>query len=167
MDKEAKILILLLLILCENISFSQQLSHQVMVPSAGLAMTGSVNYSQTVGETAIEIISSSGFVFTQGFQQPSIVYSAEHQPEGNGVDVYPNPATDYIKVKFFGDAARKFSVNIININGTIIISKNVNFITGYFHEEPIDVGNMKKGFYFVRIVSSDGLISRTFKIEKM
>jgi len=36
--------------------FSQELSLQVIVPLAGLASEKSISYSQTVGETAIEII---------------------------------------------------------------------------------------------------------------
>ena len=60
-----------------------------------------------MGETAVEIIGSSDFILTQGFQQPGMKISSEIKPEGNGVEVYPNPATDYINIKFFGDDARK------------------------------------------------------------
>ena len=144
------------------------MSHQVLVPAAGLVVTGTVNYSQTIGETAIEIISNSGFVFTQGFQQPGIKISPETAPDGNGVDVYPNPATDFIKVKFFGDVARNFKVDVINITGMIVSSRNNRvLLTKYYYIQQIDVATLKYGFYFVRVASDDGIISRTFKIEKM
>jgi hypothetical protein len=145
--------------------FSQHLSQQVMVTAAGISVSGSVNYSQTVGETAIEIISSSGFVFTQGFQQPGIKISTETAPPGNGVDVYPNPATDYINVKFFGVGARNFKVEIYNLAGTLVSSGSVNFTESYHYIQRIAVNSFIKGFYFVRISSSDKLISRSFKIE--
>ena len=85
-----KVLMLFLLVSWTNV-FSQQLSHQVLVPVAGLASTGSVNYSQTIGETAIVIVSSGDFLFTQGFQQPGIKKLPENPPAGSGVKVYPNP----------------------------------------------------------------------------
>lgn len=166
MIKGTKVLILLLLFSWAN-GFSQQLSHQVLVPAAGIATAEGINYSQTIGETAVEIISNSGFVFTQGFQQPEIKISQENAPDGNGVNVYPNPATDFINVKMFGDVARKFRIEIINITGMIVSSMTMDFITKYYYIQQIDVINLKIGFYLIRVTSDDGIISRTFKIEKM
>jgi Secretion system C-terminal sorting domain len=166
MTKGTKVLMLLLLFSCTNV-FSQQLSQQVLVPAAGQATSGVINYSQTIGETAVEIINSSGFILTQGFQQPGIKISTEIPHEGNGIDVYPNPATDFINVKMFGDVARKFRIEIINITGTIISSLTRDFITNFYYIEQIDVTDLKLGFYFVRVTSDDGIISRVFKIEKM
>lgn len=165
MIKGTKVLILLLFSWVNG--FSQQLSHQVLVPAAGLTTTGALSYSQTVGETATEIISNSGFIFTQGFQQPGVKISPENAPEGNGVDVYPNPATDFIKIKLFGDVPRKFKIDIINIAGTVVSSLTLNFIDKYFLIQPMEVAKLRYGFYFVRVASDDGIISRTFKIEKM
>ena len=96
MVKKTKVLIFLLLV-SREIIFSQQLSHQVLVPLAGNLTSGAYNYSQTVGETAVEIMTSTDYVFTQGFQQPGIKVAKETTPVGNGVRVYPNPVTDYIE----------------------------------------------------------------------
>lgn len=123
-----------------------------------------INY---LGETAIEIIGCSGYEFTQGFQQPGIKISPEDVPEGNGVEVYPNPVTDFISVKLFGDVARKFRIDIINITGNIVSSEVINFIERYFYIQQIEVGKLQRGLYFVRVVSDDKFISRVFKIEKL
>jgi hypothetical protein len=165
MIKGTKVLILLLFSWANG--FSQQLSHQVLVPAAGLTTTGKLSYSQTIGETATEIISNAGFVFTQGFQQPGVKISPEIQPEGDGVDVYPNPATDFISIKLFGDVPRKFKIDIINIAGTVVSSLTMNFNDKFFLVQPMEVSKLKYGFYFVRVASDDGIINRTFKIEKM
>ena len=138
-----------------------------MVPAAGTATSNNLHYSQTIGETAIEIIGCSDFEFTQGFQQPGIKISPEQVPAGTGVEVYPNPVTDFINVKLFGDVARKFRIDIINITGNIVSSEVINFITRYFYTQQIEVGKLKRGIYFVRVVSDDRLISRIFKIEKL
>ncbi|HUX58888.1 MAG TPA: T9SS type A sorting domain-containing protein [Bacteroidales bacterium] len=166
MFKRIKILIILLVLSWANV-ISQHLSHEVLVPAAGLASSNSLSYSQTIGETAIEIISCSGYVLTQGFQQPAIAISQEEIPEGNGVEVYPNPATDFINIKLFGDVTRKFKIDIIKITGTIVSSTTIDFTDSYYYIQRFDVDQLKRGLYYVRVISMDGLINRSFKIEKM
>ncbi|MGC1389511.1 MAG: T9SS type A sorting domain-containing protein [Bacteroidales bacterium] len=160
--------VLMLLLLFSGISgFSQDLTPKVLVSAAGLSTAGVIEYSQTIGETAVETFSSAGFILTQGFQQPRIQIIAGTPPEGNGVDVYPNPATDFIFVKLYGDMARKFNIEIINITGMIVNSVNVDFTEKYYYIQQIGVASLKFGFYFVRVTSDDGTIKRVFKIEKM
>ena len=167
MAKGTKVLIIIFLLFRENIGFSQQLSHQVLVPVAGVISSGAINYSQTIGETAVEVISASDFVFTQGFQQPGIKLIPGEMPAGNGVEVYPNPVTDNLTIKLFGDISREFRIEVINITGTIAISEKLSFNDNYYIEKVIPVVQLNKGIYFIRVISSDKLISRTFKIEKL
>jgi hypothetical protein len=61
MFKNARILILLLLLGPGAIMFSQQVSHQVLVPAAGVTSAGAINYSQTIGETVVEILDFSAW----------------------------------------------------------------------------------------------------------
>ena len=68
---KTRVFILLLLFSVAN-CLGQQLSNQVLVPAAGTATAGVISYSQSVGETAVELMSSSDYVLTQGFQQPGI-----------------------------------------------------------------------------------------------
>jgi len=166
MFKGTKLLMLFFLVSCANV-FSQTLSHQVLVPVAGVSLSGSISYSQTIGETSVEIIHNSDYVFTQGFQQPSVKYIPGVMPEGNGVDVYPNPAFDNITVKLFGNTSREFIIEIISITGRVILSEKQSFPENFFLEKVIPVKDYFRGFYFVRIVSTDRLINRTFKIEKL
>ena len=163
-----KILILLLLVPVSRVNiYSQDLLQRVLAPVAGEAVYNNINYSQTIGQTAVELIGSSGYELTQGFQQPGISVSTGTTPEGNGVDVYPNPATDFINIRLFGDAARNFRIDVINITGTIVSSITVNFVSNFYYVQQIGISDLRIGFYFVRVTSDDKLISRTFKIEKM
>jgi hypothetical protein len=139
----------------------------VLVPVAGIISTGEFSYTQTGGETAVEIISSPDYVFTQGFQQPGIKYSKEDVPAGNGVKVYPNPVTDYLYIELFGSEARSFRIDIINLTGTIIQNEKLVFNDQFWHRESFPFVQFSIGLYFVRIISEDGIINRTFKIEKM
>jgi len=157
----------LLLSLFVSDALSQQLSHQVLVPAAGIAVGGGFSYSQTIGETAVEIISDPDFVFTQGFQQPALKASSELLPEGNGVLVYPNPVAKVLYVKLFGDTYRKFTIELINITGVIISTINLGFNGSYYHIEQIDATKIRPGSYFVRVISDDHLINRTFRIVRI
>ncbi len=146
---------------------AQQLSHQVLVPLAGVMTGNKLCYSQTVGETAVEMVGCSSFIFTQGFQQPGIRYSDEKQPSGTGVNIYPNPVRDNLTFEFFGETSRTLRVEIINIAGTVLFSDRFVFTDKYWYREPHNVETLLSGIYFIRVMSEDGFLNRTFKIEKL
>jgi hypothetical protein len=148
-------------------SYSQQLSHQVIVPLAGIASTSVISYSQTAGETAVEIEGCTYFVLTQGFQQPRCLKINENQKPGTGVNVYPNPADDFITIEMFGESARTFRIDFINITGMVVQSERMVFNGKFWYKDPMDIHSLMKGFYLVRVYSEDGLVNRNFKIEKL
>jgi hypothetical protein len=166
MNRGIKILLFFLAGLWGNL-FSQQLSNQVIVSAAGVTATGNVDFSHTIGESIIEIISSSDFILTQGFQQPGIKLILVNPPEWNGVEVYPNPATNKIKVKLFGEAARTFRLEVVNMNGIFRLTEKIVFTDKFWEIRELDITDLSVGFYLIRITSEDGLINRTFKIEKI
>lgn len=147
--------------------FSQQLSHQVLVPLAGVAADSKVSYSQTVGETAVEIVECSQYVFTQGFQQPGIKLAREEPPPGTGVKIYPNPVIDYVTVELFGETARVFRIDFIDITGTLVMTDKKTFNDQFWYKEQYNIDNLIRGFYLIRISSEDGFMNRIFKIEKI
>ena len=167
MVRNTFLLFLILLTAKTNLAFAQQISNQVLVPVAGVYSSGSVSYSQTIGESAVEIFRGSDLIFTQGFQQPRMTFLPGLPPAGNGVDVYPNPATDFIRIKLFGEGPRDIKIEMLNISGTIVYTDNLSYSDKYYTEIEIPVSQLYKGIYFVRILSRDGIISRSFKIEKM
>ncbi|MBK9390286.1 MAG: T9SS type A sorting domain-containing protein [Bacteroidetes bacterium] len=146
---------------------SQSLSHQVIVPVAGLQSSGKIHYSQTVGEAAVSVIGCTEYVFTQGFQQPGFIIKKETPPPGNGVKVYPNPVTDFVTIELFGSGSRTFLIDFFNISGTIIRTEKIEFNDQYWLCRPFPVEHFSKGLFLIRILSTDGLINRTFKIEKL
>jgi hypothetical protein len=147
--------------------FSQGLSHQVMAPAANISAGRGVNYSQTIGETAVEITGAYDRILTQGFQQPRIKMMLGTPPTGTGVKVYPNPVVYTVNIELFGSADRSFIISIININGTVVFTDEVRFSGSYWEIIEIPVSGLARGFYFVRILSNDGAINRSFKMEKM
>lgn len=166
MMKGFKILGLFFLILWTNV-FSQQLSHQVLVPLAGLYSDGRISYSQTIGETAVEIVSCSDYIFTQGFQQPLIKVSSETPPEGSGIKIYPNPVTEFVTIELYGESAKTFRIDFINLSGRVVRSSRVELSNNFWYKEPQNIKDLISGFYLIRIKSEDGKLTRTFMIEKI
>jgi len=113
------------------------------------------------------MISYSGYILTQGFQQPGIADAGETPHFGNGVEVYPNPAKDFIRIKLYGNEARKFRIELMNITGKVSTSINLEFITKYYYVQEIEISDLITGIYLVSVKSNDGLIKRTFKFEKL
>jgi len=146
---------------------SQGLSHQVIVPVAGLQNGAKVHYSQTLGEAAVEVMACPAFVFTQGFQQPGLKKKSDIPPPGNGVKVYPNPVTDFVTIELFGNCRRTFKIDFFSISGVLLWSEKIEFNDNYWYCRPFDVENYSRGLFLIRIISTDGLINRSFKIEKL
>jgi hypothetical protein len=160
-------LVIFSLVLLGANAVSQHLSHKVLVSAANVVSAGDINLAQTIGEAVVATVGNDGYDLTQGFQQPRFVLSLTSAPEGTGVKVYPNPSTYYVNIEFFGETSRAFSISIFNINGTIVYTQDLNFNDRYWYIQEIPVTSLARGFYFIRVISKDGVINRTFKMEKM
>jgi hypothetical protein len=66
-----------------------------------------------------------------------------------GIQIYPNPARDFITVKAGNTPISR--VSIYNMNGAIVIIKNNGF-------ENIDLSNLGKGIYFIKVESNEDLV---------
>ena len=165
--KRIRASILLLLLSAFPTLFSQELSHQVLVPMAGISSLSNFEYTHTIGEAVVEVITSGDIVLTQGFQQPRFLLIDTVYHGGNGVNVFPNPVDDDLYIDLFGGVPRTFMIEIINLQGIIRISDKVSYSGTFFDRRYYDTGGLSRGFYLVRIISSDGLISRVFKIQKL
>jgi hypothetical protein len=148
-------------------AYPQQLSQQVLLPAAGVIFTGSISYSQTIGEVAVEIIKSSDYTLTQGFQQPKITILPGVPPPGTGVKAYPNPVRDYVNIEVFGEKGRSFRITVSNTSGIIVYSTYLTFNSKYWYIQEIPVANFSSGLYFIQVVSTDGVLRRAFKVEKI
>lgn len=88
-----------------------------------------INFQSTIGEDVTQTIQSRELIFTQGFQQ------AEHSsaPESNKpsvVIVYPNPAINQLKVKFFLSTPAVVDFALINNAGQTMQTMKQSFSSG-------------------------------------
>jgi hypothetical protein len=161
------LILIIVTIISGATAISQQLSQQVLVPAAGIAVKSGIHYSQTVGEAMVDLIASTDYVLTEGFQQPGMKFFPTNVPRGGGVNVYPNPVGNTLNIVLFGETPRSFIISIINISGTVVYSYEKCFRNQFFDMREVPVNQLPIGLYFVRIISIDGVINRIFKIEKI
>jgi hypothetical protein len=157
----------LLLLLLGEFAFSQRISHEVLVPAANVVKKGNYIYQQTIGEPVVTIIGDYDYILTQGYQQPRIKVLDDDTDIGNGAEAYPNPVVDILTVKIWGDTYRDLKISMYNFQGVMLFETERSFVTGYREFIEIPVSTYRPGIYFVRVTSSDKVIIRTFKIEKM
>jgi len=83
----------------------------------------------------------------------------------NGISVYPNPVTNgLVKVSFADQPAGKYSVDLIDITGKLIQSKEVN-INSNMHVEEIRIPrSLSGGSYLLKINGVNNNVSFTNKL---
>jgi len=158
-----------------SLSFSQKaynLSHQVLVPAGNLVTMEGITYQQTIGETAVEVSLPSFYNLSQGFQQPRFIPpSSLPVREGNGVDFFPNPVTEnnnrMFYIRFYGVMSRHYNIYINNLIGSMMYTHELELSADHDYIHEISLAHYANGIYIATVISNDGVINRSFKIEKL
>ncbi len=77
-------------------------------------------------------------------------------------DVFPNPASSEINLRFYQNNSGRANILLFNTLGQAVFSENI-FVNDCLSEHVINVENLPKGFYFLKITNADGLTD-TIKI---
>jgi hypothetical protein len=173
-DMKGLLTTVFLALICSQ-TFSQkeyELSHEVLVPAGNLASFNGGTYQQTIGETAVEISLPSFYNLSQGFQQPRYIPPKDFPVrEGNGVDFFPNPVTKennhLFYIRMYGVLARHYKITIINLIGSLMYSTEIELSPDHDYIHEINVSHYGNGIYIATVISADGIINRSFKIEKL
>ena len=70
-------------------------------------------------------------------------------------DVFPNPASDNIYIRFYQDKIGKANILLFNTLGQMVYSEDT-FVNDCLSEHVISVDNLPKGLYFLKITNADG-----------
>jgi len=140
-----------------------ELSGQVIVPAGGGNATGAGgSASYTIGQTMVAGSDESKSV-AQGFQQPyEIILVGINEMTGIKLEckLFPNPATDYIKLKLENYEGGELTVVLFDMGGTMLLNSKLES-----DELMIPMQGRKPGTYFLKL--TDGKLDlRIFKIIK-
>ena len=147
------------------ISFGSVIQAQNTIPSSGGEASGSGgSASYSVGQIVYTTNTSTSGSVAQGIQQPyeiSVITSLEEAKDISlEIVVYPNPATDFIRLKIENYEADNLSYQLYNSNGTPVQN---DIIQG--RETTISMQNLLPATYFLK-VSDNNIVVKTFKIIK-
>lgn len=129
------------------------LCHQVVGTTGNATNESGLNFQYTVGEPIIATFKKQGVnvVLTQGFNQPDVCLPVTStQPElwsGWDIQVYPNPAAEWLTVQFTSPSAQMLQCHIFGADGKMVVSNVTVSPTGV----QIDVSALTSGLYFLQL----------------
>lgn len=147
------------------IFFISTIYAQEAIPASGgngSGAGGTVSYS--VGQLVYTTNSGVNGTVAQGVQQPfeiSIIVEIEEAKDINLVcSAYPNPANDYLTLKFENFDLSDINFQLYDISGRLIENKKVNS-----NETNIIMKNLASATYFLKVIQNNKEI-KIFKIIK-
>lgn len=149
--------------------FSQSLTRSVISVTGACTSdnNGILSYSAGEAITGSLISNFNGLGLTQGFQQPSLLNKNINDPKIgiNAVEVYPNPVVKDLSILFNIRSSKLLHIAFFSSVGNLYRTEDFNV-----SESGLIVVNMTSfpsGFYLLHVYSTDKLIDRVFKIEKL
>jgi hypothetical protein len=101
----------------------------------------------------------------QGGDQPVFIASFDKESENSDfkVRIYPNPATDFIRVEWESDQDHEVHVELYDLVGRRISRRKSEESINRIH---IDMKSFQRSAYLVKVFTIDGKYSRTYRIIK-
>jgi hypothetical protein len=153
------------LVLSCLICFGSTIQAQNAIPASGGNASGSGGTaSYTIGQVGYTTNTGTNGSVAQGVQQPyeiSVVTGiAEAKDISLEIEVYPNPATDYIKLKIGNYEVQNLRYQLYDINARLlqdnkIVDNETNIVMSYY----------MSATYFLKVTDNNKVI-KTFKIIK-
>lgn len=150
----------LFLFICANVIQAQE----SIATSGGNATGSGGTVSYTIGQVAYTTNRGATGLMSQGVQQPYEILVVTGLNEAKGisleVSVYPNPTSDFLKLKVESYKLENLSYQLYDINGNLLQNRE---IVG--KETVIQTGGLLSASYFLRISDKQKEV-KTFKIIK-
>ena len=165
-----KLIFIVLLLVCIQTGFAQQLVPTVLSSSGGFYNQPEAMLSFTTGESSVitSLVSPSA-ILTQGFQQSWDfgTYVEEH-PESNFIAaVFPNPSDGHVDLFTKSEINAEMHVKVSDLLGREILQRTY-YREGLIHDQPLDLTGMAQGIYVVILSwNALGILSPTPAIEKI
>jgi Secretion system C-terminal sorting domain len=153
--------------------FSQDIKQNVIASAGGIAQTDKISFEWTLGEFAVETITTEKNLYTQGFHQPVLMVKSFHSPpkpeltsdllDNYKIVLAPNPAKSFVNVHLSAKKSEKFFLSLYDMNGKEIQSRQVS---GTILSVRIEMGSLPSGIYLVNVRNDSGTMRRAFKVVK-
>ena len=147
---------------------SQSLQRSVISAAGGSSLTPKYTLDWTMGEFAVETISSNGKMYTQGFHQPLQIITSSAPVTTTGItyniSISPNPVVSILNFSITSANTVRVFVTVADIHGVIFKQYSVSSADGSLQ---IDMSGLPSGTYNITV--RDGVaanIIKTYQIIK-
>lgn len=110
--------------------------------------TGSTYTATETGTYSVTVTGTNGCVTSNSVYLTDVLYVSDLANETMLVDIYPNPAQNYITVEASFDYPDTYVLEIFNGQNSLFLSRE---ITESDYKEEFYTGNLPPGLYFIRI----------------
>lgn len=157
---------LFLIVICSWVldiseGFSQTISKDTIAPSiinatGGSSVYNDITYEWSIGEALItDAMSSGGIIVINGILQPAAPESATRYDNNNQwskdeIRIFPNPARDWLTIKFLSVETGRVTVRLWDAAGKCLYFKQFYF-PGGSRAEMINVSRYASGDYILNI----------------
>ena len=150
------------------IAYSQQLSPSLISAAGGISKIQGITLEWSLGEIAIESVSASNRLYTQGFHQPTLLVSAFQKgiisaESTFNISIAPNPVQSTLQISYVVSTEQELYVILSDFMGQTYVTKKLSEKTGF---ATIEMSGMIAGAYFLRVQTKDGVLIKSFKIIK-
>jgi hypothetical protein len=146
------------------LSVSAQTTKQEVIASAGGYNTsGTLAISWTLGETIIPTFTSGSLILTHGFQQDIWITAVEENLENLvKVTIFPNPASDNIKINFEEPLDGEVNVYLLDSQGKLV---KTDVIENATTETEMNLQDIPAGVYYLKLIKEKS--SNVYKVVKL
>jgi len=145
---------------------AQQTSPQVIATSGNVSQQSNATISYTIGETVIQTTTNGTNTLTQGYQQPhyNITLLPPYQNTLPNIQIFPNPTSDELQIKFENDQEIKTNIYLTDAAGKQIIKQSITVLPKTIVNYPMQ--QVATGKYFLTIELLNQKKFKTFEIIK-
>jgi hypothetical protein len=87
-------------------------------------------------------------------------------PQSLSLDIYPNPATDFIQLSWSNEMSATTNITIADITGRNIMQLDLGTTSSGLHKQIFPVNNWSEGIYFLTLNSGDKKLVTKFQVAK-
>lgn len=155
----------LIVIVATGFSFglNAQTADQMVIGALGGDFSNAnIDVNYTAGEVVIQTETTANVIVTQGFHQPLDGIGGLYEMENTtAMTLFPNPTKDVLNVRIdeYGQLNGEAELVIYDINGQQVHNETLYYLNQNGTVQ-LNVGSLSSGHYQVRILTSDGIVSR-------
>jgi hypothetical protein len=116
--------------------------------------------------TTLSILFMFAFAVYLGLNPGNVYGSTYQNSQEEKLSVYPNPASDQLKIDFLSDGNILPDIEVIDLTGKVVLKYEgrVNIEQDIFKAE-LDISSLQRGVYFVKLKQGERIYSKKLMVK--